>query len=121
MKRMLLLRLIGVLLLCSHHIQAQSGIKPGQRTENHIVDQERYDYQNLFDELRGTFQFRIFNTERKPLLSLALLKEIKAARHESETVILSHDENTNVVIFPENDLNAINPDEVEMYVFVKVD
>ena len=96
--------------------EAFSQIKPGQQTENHIINHEKYEYDLLWSELSGVIQFKIFNTAQKPLMSLGLLKELNSARKESEVVVFDYDEYTKITILPKQTSEFFAEDELYQFI-----
>ena len=65
-------------------------------------------YNQLVDELDGTFQFQIEKENYKPLLSAELLTQIKNSRKASEDVMLKLDEYMTIFIPSEDKITSDN-------------
>lgn len=93
-------------LLVSLYSFSQDNIKNGTQTESHIVNQEKYDFDQLRSKLDGTFQFKIIDSNIKPLLNLELLQLIESSRLDNETTVLDLGESIWLVIPSEDEINS---------------
>ena len=98
--------LFVIVLLVANGLSAQEGVKTGAYSESHIVNQEKYDFDQLRSKLNGTFQFKIIDSNIKPLLNLELLQLIESSRLDDETTVLDLGESIWLIIPSEEEIKS---------------
>lgn len=112
------LLLLGGVLLSIGTTQAQSEIKNPNDKTSLAVKKNQYETRELMAELSGTYQVKVVNSDVVPALSKQDLLDIKNARKEDETVVLSRSESIKFVIPSYSEINssAFEPLEAVIYI-----
>lgn len=112
-----LLLLVGVL-LCAGATNAQSSIKNPNDKTSLAVKKNQYESRELMAELAGTYQIKVINSSVVPALSNQDLHDIKNARKEDETVVLSRSESIKFVIPSYSEINSSTYQPLESVVYI---
>lgn len=108
--------LIVIVLLAGNTISAQSNIKAGALSESHIANQDKYEFGVLRSEMKGTYQFKTINTQQKVLVTRDILEMIRSSRELKETVVLSLNENVQIVIPSKTEIESSSFEPLEFSV-----
>lgn len=108
--------LIVIVLLVANNINAQNFTKTGTREESHVSNQDLYEFRALRSEMKGTFQFQKNNTQQTVIITRDLLETIRSSRGLNETVILSLNENIQIVIPSKTEIESSSFEPLTMSV-----
>lgn len=105
-------------LLMSLYSFSQDNIKYGTRTESHVTNQDLYDFNLLKSELKGTFQFKVINSEERVLLTKDILELVKASRDQNDIVVLDFLENVKIVIPSKQEIESSSFKPLAQTIFI---
>lgn len=94
--------------------QTQSRASEGNGSTTTVKAQ----YDALYAELEGTFQFKSIKADYKLLLSLELLQTIKNSRDNSSTIYIDINEYMKVMIPSKNDINSNHFEKLELITYI---
>ena len=79
---------------------------------------EKAQFDALFSELEGTFQFKSIKPDYSPLLSLELLQRIKNSRDNNTTIYIDVNEFMKVMIPSKNDIQSNHFEKLELITYI---
>lgn len=97
---------------------SQEGTKANEYRESHVYNKEVFNYRKLKDELDGTYQVKVINSDQRPLLSHERLQEIKKSRKENETVVLDLDDDMKIIVPSYNEISAPDFEPLEPTIYI---
>jgi hypothetical protein len=88
---------------------------PNVKRVTEVTEKEKYDL--LLNELKGTFQFQIQNNSIKPVLSVALLENIKSTREQLQATFIDLGEGIVVYIPSQSEIDSPNYQKIESVIY----
>jgi hypothetical protein len=88
---------------------------PNVKRVTELTEKEKFNA--LLNELDGTYQFQIENSNLKPVLSLTLLQNIKASREFVQASFIDLGEGIMVYIPSQSEIDSPNYQKIEKVVY----
>lgn len=113
------LLIVASALLLTFSVNAQSTSKNSAANQSLVKNHEKQNLTNLQSKLKGTFQFKVQNSNEGILVSYETLQLIESSRKQSETVVLDFNTTTKLIIpsFNEIESNGFLP--LSQVIFIK--
>tara|TARA_B110000285_G_scaffold174091_1_gene195172 strand:- start:318 stop:668 length:351 start_codon:yes stop_codon:yes gene_type:complete len=113
------LLIVACALLLTINVNAQSTSKNSAANQSLVKNHEKYNLTNLQSSLKGTYQFKVVNSDEGVLVSYETLQLIESSRKQSESVVLDFNSTTKIVIpsFDEIEANGFEP--LTQVIFIK--
>lgn len=123
MNKLILLCVVICAITCTNIAFSQEKIKKNNQISqnnqaySHSVITEKEQYNSLFEELEGTFQFQITKEDYKPLLSYDLLSQINAARTAETDVYIPVDPFIKIFVPSKKVINSLDFKKLDIILY----